>query len=194
MWMSKVVYLTGAPASGKSSTTRLLLERVPNLLVWEYGARLTAHVIARSTDVSTQDDLRARSATVVTPRDVDEVDDMLIAFVAEHRASHPVIIDSHPVTKEAYGYRITPFSLERFEQLAPDEIWVLYASPEETRRRIGADNGGRPMVTEEEARTHTALQASVAATYGMSLGRPVYLFDTAAPRAELVDRLVERLS
>lgn len=192
--MPKVIYLTGAPASGKSSTTRLLAERMPDLLIWEYGARLTAHVMAGSADVSSQDDLRARSAGVVTPGDVDEVDGALIAFVAGHRAHHPVIIDSHPVTKEAYGYRITPFSLERFALLAPDEIWVLYAGPDETRRRIGADDGGRPMVTEEEARTHTALQASVAATYGMSLGRPVYLFDTAAQRDELVDRLVERLA
>ena len=192
--MPKVVYLTGAPAAGKSSTTRSLVERVPDLLVWEYGARLTAHIMARSTDVSSQDDLRARSAAVVTPQDVDDVDNALLAFVAENRDSCPVLIDSHPVTKEAYGYRITPFSLERFAQLAPDEMWMFYAGPDETRRRIGADSGGRPMVSEEEARMHTALQASVAATYGMSLGRPVYLFDTAAPRNELVDRLVERLA
>lgn len=192
--MAKVIYLTGAPASGKSSTTRALAELVENLLVWEYGARLTAHVMVRNADVASQTDLRARSADVVTPKDVDDVDSALLAFVTENRGHHSIIIDSHPVTKEASGYRITPFSLERFAQLAPDEIWVLYASPDETRKRIGADDGGRPMVTEEEARTHTALQASVAATYGMSLGRPVYMFDTAAPRAELVERLAERLA
>lgn len=174
--------------------TRMLSNCVPDLAVWEYGARLTEHVRSRSDSVVTQDDLRARSAGVVTPEDVEELDHALIAFVAEHRASQHVLIDSHPVTKEAYGYRITPFSLKRFAHLAPDEIWVLFASPEETRRRIAADNGGRPMVTEAEARIHTAMQASVAATYGMSLGRPVYLFDTAAPREELVARLAERLA
>jgi adenylate kinase len=192
--MPKVIYLTGAPASGKSSTTRMLRDHVPDLVVWEYGARLTEHVRGRSDGVVTQDDLRARSAGVVTPQDVDEVDHALIAFVAEHRGSRHILIDSHPVTKEAYGYRITPFSLARFAHLAPDEIWVLFASPEETRRRIAVNDGGRPMVTEEEARMHTAMQASVAATYGMSLGRPVYLFDTAAPREELVARLAERLA
>ncbi len=192
--MPKVIYLTGAPASGKSSTARLLRDYIPDLMVWEYGARLTEHVRGLSGGVVTQDDLRGRSAGVVSPQDVDEVDHALMAFVAEHRGSCHVLIDSHPVTKEAYGYRITPFSLERFAHLAPDEIWVLFASPEETRRRIAANDEGRPMVTEEEARTHTALQASVAATYGMSLGRPVYLFDTSAPRAELVARLVKRLA
>lgn len=192
--MAKVIYLTGAPASGKSSTTRMLAERVPGLQVWEYGARLTEHVRTRVDGVASQDELRTRSSGIVTPADVDEVDDALIAFVGEHRERSNVLIDSHAVTKEEYGYRITPFSLARFAQLAPDEIWVLYASPEESRRRIEADGGGRPMVTVEEARTHTLLRSSVAATYGMSLGRPVYLFDTAVERGALVDRLAARLA
>lgn len=191
--MPKVVYLTGAPASGKSSTTRMLCEHIPGLLFWEYGARLTDYVKSRSQRVANQDDLRTLSAEVVTPQDVDDVDSSLLAFVEGHRVRHNILIDSHPVTKETFGFRITPFSLARFAQLAPDEIWVLYANPEETRKRIVADDGGRPMVTEEEARTHTAMQASVAATYGMSLGLPVYMFDTAAPRSELVARLAERL-
>jgi adenylate kinase len=93
--MPKVVYLTGAPAAGKSSTTRLLTERVPGLLVWEYGARLTEHITARSSGVAHQDDLRTRSAGVVTPEDVTEVDRALVAFVTEHRNSRPIVIDSH---------------------------------------------------------------------------------------------------
>lgn len=192
--MPKVIYLTGAPAAGKSSTTRMMSKRLPGLLVWEYGARLTDHVKAKVADVAGQDDLRARSAGVVTPEDVAEVDQALLAFVEEHRSSNHVLIDSHPVTKEVYGYRITAFSLQQFQALRPDEIWVLYASPEETVRRIAANAGGRPMVTEEEARAHTLLQASVAATYGMSLRCAVYLFDTAAPHDELINRLVDRLS
>ncbi len=192
MW--KVIYLTGAPAAGKSSTTKLLAEQVPELQIWEYGARLTEHVMARSSDVAHQDDLRARSSGVVTPQDVADVDEALLKFIAEKRSQHHVLIDSHPVTKEAYGYRITPFSLDQFRKLAPDEIWVLFASPEETRRRIAADSGGRPMVTAESAQMHTALQASVAATYGMAVGCTVYLFDTAMSRDELVKQLQERLS
>jgi adenylate kinase len=128
------------------------------------------------------------------PEDVVEVDQALLTFVEGNRTERHVLIDSHPVTKEAHGYRITPFSLEQFTRLAPDEIWVLYASPEETRRRIEADDGGRPMVSAEEAHMHTVLQASVAATYGMAAGRPVYLFDTAVPRDELVAQLARRLS
>lgn len=191
--MPKVIYLTGAPASGKSSTTRLLQSRIPDLLVWEYGARLTEHCRTRSKKISNQDDLRAKSASIVTLADVEEVDAALLEFVNENRQVRDVLIDSHPVTKEEYGFRITPFSLQQFSQLKPDEIWLLYASPQETRRRIEVDPGGRPLISEEEARMHTMLQASVASTYGMAIRCPVYLFDTGAPRDPLVARLVERL-
>lgn len=192
--MPKVIYLTGAPAAGKSSTTRLLAEQVPNLLVWEYGARLTEYLRARSSEVRRQDDLRSQSSDLVTPADVGAVDQLLAAFVQEHRSNQPVIIDSHPVTKETYGYRITAFSLDKIARLKPDEIWVLFASPDETRRRIANEPAGRPMITDEEARMHTALQASVAAVYGIITGAPVYLFDTALHRDDLVARLVERLA
>jgi len=191
--MSKVIYLTGAPASGKSST-RLLREQVPELLIWEYGAKLTEHCASRSSDVSGQHELRSRSAGLITPEDVEIVDNALLKFVDEHRGSRHVMIDSHPVTKEEWGYRITPFSFEQFARLRPDEIWLLYADPDETRRRIQAEPGGRPLVSEEQARTHTILQASVAATYGMSIRCPVYMFDTAGPRDALVSRLASRLS
>lgn len=192
--MPKVIYLTGAPAAGKSSTTRLLLEEVPDLLIWEYGARLTEHCAARCAEATGQHDLRAKSGDLITVEDVVEVDRALLAFVDEHRPVRHVLIDSHPVTKESYGYRVTPFSFEQFARLRPDEIWVLYASAKETRRRIEADSDGRPLVTEEEARTHTMLQASVAATYGMSIRCPVYMFDTVGPRDKLIARLVGRLS
>jgi len=192
--MHKVIYLTGAPAAGKSSTTRLMREELPDLLVWEYGAKLTEHCGARLTELAGQHELRAQSAALITPDDVAAVDQELLDFVDEHRGRQHVVIDSHPVTKEEWGYRITPFSFQQFARLLPDEIWLLYASPEETRRRIQEDAGGRPLVTEEEARMHTMLQASVAATYGMSIRCPVYMFDTGVARQELVSRLVERLS
>lgn len=192
--MPKVIYLTGAPAAGKSSTTRELLRMMPELLIWEYGAKLTEHCAARDTSVQDQRQLRAKSAGIVTPADVAAVDSQLLSFVMEWRERRDVVIDSHPVTKEEWGFRITPFSLEQFAALRPDEIWVLFASPQETKRRIEANDEGRPTVSEEEARMHTMLQASVAATYGMSIRCPVYMFDTEVPRGELVDRLVGRLA
>jgi adenylate kinase len=192
--MHKVVYVTGAPAAGKSSTLHLLTGQVPGILHWEYGAHLTELLRARSSDVKSQQDLRAKSAAVVTPADIAHLDDRLLAFVEENRGLRPVLIDSHPVTKEKYGYRVTAFSLAQIQRLAPDEIWVFMASPEETRRRIEGDAGGRPEISLEEARFHATLQASIAAAYGVLSDATVYLFDTTVPREQLIDQLRTRVS
>ncbi len=66
-----------------------------------------------------------------------------------------VFIDSHPVTKEAFGFRVTPYSLDDFALLSPTQIWVLYADPETTAARIGQEARGRHIVTAAEAAMHT---------------------------------------
>ena len=192
--MGKVIYLTGAPASGKSSTVQLLAAADPGLLVWEYGARLTAYIQERNAALTQQDELRKHSASIVTPEDIEKLDSMLLAFVSAHRSTRNIIIDSHPVTKEVFGFRITPFSLERIAHLAPDEIWMLYASAHSTIDRITTNPAGRPTISEEEATFHTSLQAAVASTYGIALGRAVHLFDSTLDRTALIARMQARLS
>lgn len=190
----KVVYVTGAPASGKTSSTARLLEQVPHVGVWEYGARLTEFIKARGSDIVDQRELRARSADVVTPADINALDDLLRECVRQRRDTQHLLIDSHPVTKEQYGFRVTAFSLDRFMSLRPNEIWLFYTSPEVTVERIRRDAAGRPEITIEEARMHTMTQASVAATYGIAAGCPVYMFDTDLDQMELLDKLRGRLA
>jgi adenylate kinase len=189
----KVVYLTGAPAAGKSSLTRALSEHVPELSIFEYGARLTTYVNNKKREPLEQSDLRERSSAVVTPDDVRAVDQELVDFVRQERTRRHVIIDSHAVTKESYGYRVTPYSLHGFAKLEPTHIWMLYTDPEVAVRRIANNAQGRPAVSLESARFHTNLQASVAITYGMSLGVPVYFFDSDRPLERLSADLAARL-
>lgn len=193
--MFEVVYLTGAPASGKSSASRLLRQKVAQLEVFEYGARLTAYLADRRDGNLVQEDLRRQSSGVITLKDVQAVDRQLLDFIAEGRHRSHLLIDSHAVTKEGYGFRVTPYSIEDFRRLAPTQIWVLYASPKATQDRIGKAPEGRPHVTLEEAAMHTSLQASVAATYGIALGLAVHLFDTTGKGSEEVaTMLAERLN
>ena len=192
--MFEVVYLTGAPAAGKSTTAKLLAQRVSPLEVFEFGERLAAYLTRKSSHTFVQEDLRQQSAALVTPEDVRAVDRLLLDFVAEARTRTHVVIDSHPVTKESFGFRITPYTLDDFARLAPTQIWVLYADPESTTARIGQDAKGRPTVTAAEAALHTQMQASVAATYGMRVGTPVHLFDTSKLSPEdVASMLAQRL-
>ena len=192
--MNKVIYVTGAPASGKTSTTQLLTEGARDLAVWEYGARLTEYLQSAGIALTGQDELREKSSRLAIASAIDELDEQLLEFVSVRREEGHVLIDSHPVTREHHGFRITAFSHERFRQLAPDEIWCFYTAPEVAVARIAANPGGRPAVDVEAARMHTMLQASVAASYGIAAGCPVYLFDTDRDQAGLVAELRERLA
>lgn len=190
----KTVYVTGAPAAGKSSTMRLLERRVHGIQVWEYGERLTRYIQEKGEALTDQTELRERSARVARPEDIAALDEQLITWTWATRQSAHAIIDSHPVTKEAYGFRVTAFSEEKIKQLRPDEIWLLYASPEVTIERIRKKADGRPIITTEEARMHTSSQAAVATTYGIMCGCPAYMIDTDRDQVDLVNMLAGRLA
>lgn len=190
----KVIYLTGAPAAGKSTTLKKLQAAQPSIFRFEYGAELTKFIQQRGAKVADHEELRALSAQVVRPQDIEALDNALLDQVNRMRGKRPVIIDSHPVTKETYGYRVTAFSQEQVQRLRPDEIWVFYTAPSVMLDRISREPRGRPTVTEEEARLHTYTQASVAASYGIVTGAPVYLFDTNQDQELIISNLLERLA
>jgi adenylate kinase len=157
-------------------------------VVFEYGARLTEYLHRRQNGL-TQERIREKSAEIVTPQDVLAVDRELAEFVASERIRSHVLIDSHPVTKESYGFRITCFHLDDIRRLAPTRICVLYTPPEVAMQRINADPAGRPAISAWEAQFHTDLQASVAATYAVGLGVPMYLVDSSRPLEAVVGDL-----
>ena len=190
--MFEVVYLTRAPAAGKSTTAKLLAQRVTPLEVFEFGERLTSYLTDKIGSRIHQEEVRRQSADLVTPGDVQAVDHLLLDFVAEARERTHIVIDSHPATKEDFGYRVTPYALDDFARLSPTQIWVLYADPETTIARIGQSAQGRPKITPAEAVLHTHLQASVATTYGIRIGTPVHLFDTSRLCPEEVAAMLAR--
>jgi adenylate kinase len=187
----QVMYLTGAPAAGKSTISRKLRELVSPLEVFEYGQRLTEY-LARDSAGLTQVQIRARSAGIVRPEDIAAVDQQLLEFVREARQRSHVLIDSHPVTKEDYGFRITAFGLEEIQTLRPTRIVLLYTPPDVVLQRIKADSGGRPLVTPWEAQFHTDLQASVAAVYAVGLRCPMYLIDSSRPLEDVAAEVAKR--
>ncbi|TDK37561.1 AAA family ATPase [Rhizobium deserti] len=188
----KTIYLTGAPAAGKTTAVNLLSQKSPSTLVWSYSERLQQHLANRATNVS-QQIMRSQSSLMITPDDILAVDRQLLSFVEEHRGASDLIIDSHPVTKESYGYRVTAFSLDQIMALKPDEIWMLFASPSQTVERIGTDAQGRPAPSLDEALLHTSIQASVATAYGILTGRPVYFFDSNVDAGAQAERMAKRL-
>ena len=64
---------------------------------------------------------------MITRNDIEAVDEILIDEVDTKRKYQDILIDSHPVTKESYGFRVMPFRAEQIDALSPDIIVSLYA-------------------------------------------------------------------
>jgi len=188
-----VIYLTGAPATGKSTLTRNLGLAFPGLVPFVYSERLRDFLSRKANGPNVDEaEIRRLSASIVSPQDIQDLDSELIELVRSIRGSRSVLIDSHAVTKESYGFRVTAFSTETLMRLDPDVIVCLYASSETILARIHADARGRPTVTAEEASMHTQLQATLAIQYGTILGRPVYMIDSAVSERDLVSIVAAR--
>jgi len=187
-----VIYLTGAPATGKSTLLASLDANMQPMLTFSYSKVLADYVGKRSAAELSQDEIRRQSAKVITAEDVQAVDQMLLELVNRRRNDSHIVIDSHAVTKEQYGFRVTAFTLEKLAAIRPTLLICLYADPEIIRARIAADPAGRPQVTKSEAETHDTLQANVALIYGIQLGIPVYFLDSAKPTATLVEQIRQR--
>lgn len=90
--MNSVVYLTGAPATGKSSLSRSLKSLRADLHVFAYSEELRRMVSARTGTPLAEDDIRSQSAAIVTSEDVAALDARLITMVNAERGKYPILI------------------------------------------------------------------------------------------------------
>lgn len=187
-----IVYLTGAPATGKSTVCSELSKQLPELRVFSYSTELRKFAGRRTGRPMSEDDIRRLSGIVITPEDVQGLDVELAELAARRRDVGPMIIDSHAVTKEEYGFRVTAFDTATLSSVNPDCIVCLYTSPDVACQRIASDPRGRPQISGFEAGMHTQLQCSVAAQYGVLLGKPVYLVDSSEPLERVVSHVAAK--
>lgn len=181
----KVILLTGAPGTGKSTLRRTLGQRISRLRHFDYGELLLRSKEREGTQL-TYEKLREQSAAVITPSDVSNTDDRVIREVTHVRSEAHVIIDSHALTRETYGFRAIPFSLQQLGRLGLDAIIALRCEPGELLRRVESDRGGRRKLTPDLASEIQTLQESLCLVYAVTCGCPSYMIDTTGLSPEQV--------
>ncbi len=193
----KVVLITGAAGTGKSTLVRLLLEQARPFKRVDYGQLLLEYKARQAGVEMSYDALRRDSGAVITPNDVLTVDEWLIGQLPKWRAESNIIIDSHSVTKESFGFRITPYSHDQIRRIGFDAILVLVGEPSALVQRISGDPQGRPLIDPFQAGFQLQLQTAVAAIYAIICGRPCFAIDTTklAPKtvAEIVLGLLQKV-
>lgn len=189
--MGKIIYLTGAPATGKSTLTESLADKAGQVTVFAYSKELMKVVSARAGQLN-QDKMRERSAKLITRDDVMRVDRQLVELVSILRQREGfLVIDSHPVTIEDFGFRVTPFDKVMLNRLAPDIIICLYADAETLEDRIKASPAGRPLPPKAELERHVDLQCQVASIYAIETGASLYFLDASRPSSELLANFMQ---
>lgn len=173
--MFETILLTGAAGTGKSTLARAMAgdER---FAVFEYGAEIVRQVAASNPQV-TQAQTRAETHNHVSAHHIEATDEALQRFVAANQGRRHVVIDSHAVTKERYGFRAAPFTSERLAGAGLSRIVVLHCEPDVLLNRIRANPDGRPELSLWEASKYIALQEALAIAYATICGISIHFLD-----------------
>ena len=185
----KVVLLTGVPAVGKTTLARYARERIAHLHVVTFG-EMIFEARQREEPTITYQEMRASPTKQAAGDSIAEATELLIERAGELRRTSNVLIDSHAVAKDDYGFRITPDSEAVLKRLMLDAVIVLHARPDTVLARMQSSPAGRRIVTPRQLATHEALQDAVAVAYAVASGCPVYVLEASSELDESLASLL----
>ena len=184
-----MIYLTGVPGSGKTTATSYLESIFDHLKVIRYGEVIQEKLEARNEGLE-YSELRNLSSSVVSETDLVEVDQVVYNRVQELRLDNDVIIESHGVTREDYGFRVTPFkSSVDFLQLSIHCVVYISSNSDMILERVAKDGGGRKVVNFDQLELNKRTQESLALIYASSSGCPLYIIENNDSYTSFIDRL-----
>ena len=158
----KVVMLTGAAGTGKSTLAAECATQIRPLHKVDFGHLLLEAKRRQGYPDLTYDQLRTLSGSIITPEDVRAADSAFIESLPALRARINVLIDSHAVTRESYGYRITHYSFDNLRRISFDAIVITYCHPDAWLERVTqpsrtsrtlAVRGAEPQASSKSGRT-----------------------------------------
>ncbi|MDV3103075.1 adenylate kinase [Thermococcus waiotapuensis] len=189
--MPFVVMITGIPGVGKSTITRLALQksrikfRLVNFgdLMFEEAKKLGL--------VEHRDEMRK-----LDPQIQKELQLKAAQRTVEIAREEPVLLDTHATIKTPMGY-LLGFPKEVIETIRPNFIVIIEATPSEILgRRLRDLKRDRDVETEEQIERHQDLNRAAAVAYAMHSDALIKIIENHEDKGleEAVNELVEVLN
>lgn len=180
-----ITLLTGVPGVGKSTVAAGVCALDSTATVLSFGRILFDLTRRQRAFELTYEQFRQRSWEFVNSRLIEEATSEARNRIRTAGRRH-VIVDSHAVSIEPYGFRSTPDSPKLLEQFSYNTIVQLHASPEVVFERHGAElTSGRLYRTVDDVATAAVLQFAASTYYAGMTGCPLHVVD-ASPEVEKV--------
>ena len=192
--MMKKIYLTGIAASGKTTLAKEVALLQENIMSVSYSSLLSEHIsnkYGKSIEVS---ELRKQSARIIEPEDIRELDNYIKNLVKNYTNEKHIILDSHAVTIEEYGIRVTPFSEKILKEINFDILISMYTDPELIIQRISENSLGRKQICRYTVESALNIQNSVLLNYASILNKPVYFLDSSKEKKFLVEWILKKIN
>jgi adenylate kinase len=189
--MPFVVMITGIPGVGKSTITRLALQRsqVKFRLV-NFGDLMFEEAVKQGL-VKHRDEMRK-----LDPMVQKELQLKAAQRIVEIAREEPVLLDTHATIKTPMGY-LLGFPKEVMETIRPNFIVIIEATPSEILgRRLRDLKRDRDVETEEQIERHQDINRAAAISYAMHSDALIKIIENHEDKGleEAVNELVEVLN
>jgi len=172
----KLILMTGAPGVGKSTITRAIETHFKPIVRIGFG-ELIFEVKKQLGSTENYQHLRATPNKSIPINYVSLAEELLLNKAAQLRHTTNILLDSHAVVNDYFGFRIVP-EITNFDKAKIDAIVVIHAPFEIVEQRLSREPKGRNPVSRQMFEDHKVLQDIVAVQFGLVAKCPIYLLET----------------
>ncbi|HZR82560.1 MAG TPA: AAA family ATPase [Candidatus Binatia bacterium] len=184
------VLLTGVPGVGKSSVARWLEERCDARYRWVPFGELIRQALNELAGSRVEEaQLRREPTSLVTEAVLEHATRQLVAMCASSARRVVVIVDSHAVSQDQFGFRSTPDGPSYFKALRYDAIVQLVLPGQEILDRTPVGTGGRQARSGVDLDFHSSLQLMVSTFYAAMSECPLFVVSADGAVSEVAARV-----
>ncbi|MGI8426323.1 MAG: ATP-binding protein [Actinomycetota bacterium] len=181
--------MTGVPGVGKTTVCSMLAAQYPGRYCHVSFGKLILEALESGERALSYSGLRREVSKFVTPAVIERATRLLEERARSAEPTIWTVVDSHAVSQDWYGYRVTADGPRYFAVIRYKAIVNLFANAGAVLNRTVLDRAGRHALSEKELELHSGLQAAVSICYGSLSECPVFFVDAGGDIKAVVERV-----